>query len=771
MKSYLSLINISAKVHRRKNRMTLFCIVIAVFLVTAVFSMADMGYRMEKEEMVKKHGNWSVCLSHISQNDAELLALQSGIETTAWYDVINEEIDESYYLNDKIATFYGVEKGYLTDMMNYSLEGNYPEGDLELMLTPNAKELFKVKTGDKVTVSTPSGDAEYTVSGFCEDDGSAVLYDSVGVYMNRTAFYNICGLNKRKENPVYYIRFQKDANIKNVIAEIKEQYHLKDKYVLENNAVLGMAGYSNNTMFVNLYGIAAALFVLILLAGVFMIAGSLNSNIAERSQFFGMLRCIGASRKQIIRIVRLEALNWCKTAIPAGVIPGIVLSWGLCAVMRVVSTEFVQMPVFGISVIGIFCGVAVGILTVLLAAQAPAKRAARVSPAAAVSGNTGNVKNVRHAADMRFSKVETALGIHHAVSVKKNLILMVCSFALSIVMFLGFSAILDFAKSLLPSIRPYEPDFVITADGSVPAGKELVDAISGQEGVKRVYGNMCSFMDLAEPDKKFDKVRVVSYDEFMLQCAEDVVVSGDMSKVYDDNRFVMTVFNKTNPLEVGDKVKLNGKEVEIAAVLSEGLFADEVTLIGTEDTYTWLTGKNQYIIVQVQFQKDAGAKDVRAIRDLADGKYSVSDQRQLKQESNGTFWIVRIVIYGFLFVVAMITVFYIINSISMNVSARMKQYGAMRAIGMSVRQLTKMIAVEAVTYAACGCVAGCVVGLPLHHLIIQKLVTNHSGVPWSVPVSAMIVIFLIVFASAIVAVYVPAKRIKKMEIVDTINEL
>ena len=173
MKSYLSLITISAKVHKRKNRMTLFCIIISVFLVTAVFSMADMGYRMEKEELVKKHGNWSVCLSHISQKDAELLALQSGIETTAWYDVINEEIDESYYLNDKIATFYGVEKGYLTDMMNYSLEGNYPEGDSELMLTPNAKELFKIKTGDKVTVSTPSGDAEYTVSGFCEDDGGA----------------------------------------------------------------------------------------------------------------------------------------------------------------------------------------------------------------------------------------------------------------------------------------------------------------------------------------------------------------------------------------------------------------------------------------------------------------------------------------------------------------------------------------------------------------------------------------------------------------------
>ena len=41
MKSYLSLIPISAKVHRRQNRMTLLCIVFAVFMVTAVFSMAE----------------------------------------------------------------------------------------------------------------------------------------------------------------------------------------------------------------------------------------------------------------------------------------------------------------------------------------------------------------------------------------------------------------------------------------------------------------------------------------------------------------------------------------------------------------------------------------------------------------------------------------------------------------------------------------------------------------------------------------------------------
>lgn len=50
MKSYLSLIPISAKVHQRQNRMTLLCIVFSVFMVTAVFSMAEMGARIERAD-------------------------------------------------------------------------------------------------------------------------------------------------------------------------------------------------------------------------------------------------------------------------------------------------------------------------------------------------------------------------------------------------------------------------------------------------------------------------------------------------------------------------------------------------------------------------------------------------------------------------------------------------------------------------------------------------------------------------------------------------
>lgn len=49
MKSYLSLVPISAKVHKRQSRMTRICIILAVFLVTSIFSMVECGQKRKPQ--------------------------------------------------------------------------------------------------------------------------------------------------------------------------------------------------------------------------------------------------------------------------------------------------------------------------------------------------------------------------------------------------------------------------------------------------------------------------------------------------------------------------------------------------------------------------------------------------------------------------------------------------------------------------------------------------------------------------------------------------
>lgn len=179
---------------------------------------------------------------------------------------------------------------------------------------------------------------------------------------------------------------------------------------------------------------------------------------------------------------------------------------------------------------------------------------------------------------------------------------------------------------------------------------------------------------------------------------------------------------------------------------------------------------SDYSLIMVQTERTASDEDINAIRNIVGGEHKFSDKRE--QNTSGTYTAFLLFIYGFLAIITLVTVLNIMNSISMSVSARIKQYGAMRAVGMDEHQVTKMIAAEAFTYALSGCVLGCVIGLPLSKVLYDSLITSHySYNTWSFPVIPFAIILVVVFASAIVAVYTPAKRIRSMAVTDTINEL
>ena len=113
MKSYLSLIPISAKVRRRQNRMTILCIVLAVFLVTAVFSMADMAIRMETSNQLNKNGNWHIMVKDISPETAAELAAQENVAAFSAYSDINASLTENYFAGDKRAALVGADDAIL----------------------------------------------------------------------------------------------------------------------------------------------------------------------------------------------------------------------------------------------------------------------------------------------------------------------------------------------------------------------------------------------------------------------------------------------------------------------------------------------------------------------------------------------------------------------------------------------------------------------------------------------------------------------------------
>ena len=775
MKSYLSLIPISAKVHRRQSRMTRICIILAVFLVTSIFSLLEMWTNGQTMAMRSNHGDWHIILQNMSEDEAKQIIDSSDVAYSSWYDDINVNADQGYYINGKNAVLYGIEETYVTDIMKYPLEGSYPQNEKEVALSADAKELFNFQIGDNIILNTPAGDFNYTISGFYEDDEDFNdIIDGTCMYMCRAAFDEVRSLNGLESMSRFYVRFKNENGLKKTIANIKEQYSLTSENVSENTPVLSLLGASTNESINALYPLAVACFVIILIAGIFMISSCMNSNVAQRTKFFGMMRCIGASKQQIVRFVRLEALNWCKTAIPIGCALGTVTCWVSCAVLKfIVKGEWVDMPLFSVSINGILCGAAVGIITVFIAAQSPAKQASKVSPVAAISGNTGVSGKIVHAANTKFLKVETSLGIHHATGAKKNLILMTGSFALTIMLFLTFSACLDIVHKLLPSVSDFTPDITIASqDDSNSIDPSLAEEISEIPGIESVFGMMYSIECPAEINGNAETVDLYSYGDTMMDSFKKSVISGDMSKIYGNSKYVLAVYSEYTALNVGDKVKIGDEELEIGCVVSEGVgsVSGSAVVVCSEETYTRLTGEQDYAMVGVVLEKDVSEMAVNKIYDLAEGNI-IADSREKNSEVSGSYWVFRIAAYSFLAIISLITILNIMNSVSMGVSARIKQYGVMRAVGMGSRQVTKMIAAEAATYSFCGTVAGVVFGLLLHHLIYVKVVITHFGGIWKIPFTSIAIILLLVVFSCVVSVYAPAKRIRNLAITETINEL
>lgn len=523
------------------------------------------------------------------------------------------------------------------------------------------------------------------------------------------------------------------------------------------------------------------LFLLILIAGVLMISGSINSNVAQRTQFFGMMRCIGMSKKQITRFVRLESLNWCKVAIPIGVSVGIVTTWILCAILRyIVGEEFSTIPVFGISLFGIISGAMIGLITVLIAARTPAKEAAKVSPVAAVSGNIDTYSNGKNIIGMKYFKIETSLGMSHAISSKKNLLLMSGSFALSIILFLSFSIFINLVDYIMPQSHATADIEISSNDYNNSIDAHLLEQLSNVEGVNHVYGRRSIFNIDAEVGSNDDnKVDIISYDKYDLEALEKdgaLKNGSNLSKVFGDSSYVLATGGKDEKVKKGDKIIVNNNSYEVAGLLKYNPFSSDggddgkITLITSGETFKNIVNETGYQLVMLQVDKNFGKNKIERINNLVGDKGIIKDRRD--QKTAGTYMAFMFFVYGFLIIIAIVTLLNIVNSISISVSARIKQYGMMRAIGMSKKQITKMIIIEAITYALSGCIIGCCIGIGINKLLFNKLISSHfTYAVWQFPAMPIIIIIVFIIVSVLAAIYSPSKRISNMEITETINEL
>lgn len=770
MNSYLGLVSEYAKAHKKKNRLTIVCIAISVMLVTAIFGMADMSIHAQINVYIKQQGNVHAILKGISNNVAKQIDNRGDVKVSDWVGVVE---DTTYQGKNLIIQGSGQE---LAEQMNLVVqEGKYPSTEHEALLDKKALEQFGLSIGDTINVPFADGQIrQYRITGAYADFSALTGKDAHGLFLTVDGIRAV-GSNQYAE--YYYVQFDKGVNIRRALSEIKAEYGLSDQQISPNKILLGLMGQSDDSAMWQLYLTASVLFILVTMSGVFMISGSFNMSILERTRFFGLLRCLGASKRQIKRYIRLEGLQYSLKGIPVGLLAGCLMMWGAVFILNTLDLRFIlpEMPLFQISWPGIGAGAAIGFLVVMLASRAPAKKAAQVSPQAAVTGNINQTVNqqISKAANTKFP-IDTSMGIHHAFSNKKNMVLTAGSITLSIVLLLSFTVLIDFMNYAVNPLKPYAADItVMGADSSSTIDRSVMEKIKTLPNIKQLYGRMFRYEIPANSKGQNGTVTLVSYDEPQFHWAEEMLIDGEMENVQNGNG-VLVGYDKAEKSrwKTGDTITLDlsGKphELQIAGILSDMPFdatASEWILICSEATFTELTGITDYTIIDMQIQEDISAQ----VRSVISPEMRLLDNQQRNQESRTAYYTMAIFVYGFVFVIALVAFINILNTVNASVSNRMGNYGVMRAVGMSMRQLKRMVIAEVASYTAVGCLAGSTLGILLNKFFFAMMVTSNWGAHWQPPLTVLIVTISAAILTTFIAVISPTRKIEKMSIVNVVN--
>ena len=778
MNSYLDLVTEYNRVHSKKSRVIVACIALAVCLVVAIFGMADIGIKFETQQLKKDYGSYHIMIKDVTNKDISTIENRVDIA----YAGRLQEVEATEYKGKPFQIMGGDQEAAKQLGLSVS-EGTYPASANEALIDCQALELFHLSIGGTIKMNLNETDKrDYKIVGVYNDFSSLKSTDSHALFLSRDGTKAIESTTSYN----YYVTFKDGVNISKATHEIQKDLGITDKQISENTYLLTVMGQGRSNIASSMYLTATVLFALVLVASCVMITNSFNMNVLDRVKFFGMMRCLGASKKQVKKYVMREGLTLSLKAIPIGLITGSLVIEIVIILLRTLNKSlFVDMSIFQFSFIGIIAGIVVGFLTVILASLSPAKKASAVSPLSAVTGNLSLKEDSVGKNYVRITSmpIDISMGIHHALASKKSLFLMVSSFTISIVLFLGFSVFIDFSHNAAKPMLPSSADISIlgTSVKSSPSELQLVennllDKIKSTAGVKQAYGRKLITLPASVSNGNNGDTYVISYEDLQFDWAKDKLIAGKIdTKALNTGKSVLV--DVDSGLAVGDSITFNASNGKTSAtvggILSSIPFDARKKIVGkvivSESLFTQMTGIKDYTIIDIQLNKNAPESVINELRKNLSSKLTLRDMRQGNLEAQNAFYTMAIFVYGFTVIIAIITMFNTINSMNISVTSRTNYYGMMRAIGTSSKQLKHMVIAEAATYAICGCFIGSSLGIMLHRLLFEKLVTSYFHIAWHIPMTMIVYIVMSILIITIISVVAPLKKITNLDITSIIN--
>ncbi|MFI5967762.1 ABC transporter permease [Streptomyces asoensis] len=322
-------------------------------------------------------------------------------------------------------------------------------------------------------------------------------------------------------------------------------------------------------------------------------------------------------------------------------------------------------------------------------------------------------------------------------------------------------------------------DFIIQSDSGQRMTPQAVQAIKSTAGLERVTEYKWTEADFTTPDgKTLDKTAITAADPTYATDLRVETVAGDLADAYrPDSMSVHDEFAKDHKITIGSTVSVAFKDgstarLTVRAITSSDAVIDQGAMYTSIDTLKKYVPADKLPLDQLVFAtaKD-GQQDTaytalkKALHDYP--QYSVRDQTDYKQELKDQIGQLLNLIYGLLALAIIVAVLGVVNTLALSVVERTREIGLMRAIGLSRRQLRRMIRMESVVIALFGALLGLGLGMGWGATAQQLLALqglNVLEIPWPTIIGVFI-------GSAFVGLFaalIPAFRAGRMNVLNAI---
>ncbi|MCZ7429624.1 ABC transporter permease [Micromonospora sp. WMMA1949] len=709
-------------------------------------------------------------------------------------------------------------------------EGRAPQADDEIVINTSLAEAGKVKVGDRVGVLTLAPKKEFTLVGVFGYSGGR---DSIGG-ANEIYFTTPVAQQLMLGKPDMFSNISVQAADGTTPAALRDElartlgtgYQVKTGEQLADDA---SAGLKEGLSFFNkiLLGFAAVA----LLVGTFLILNTFSIIVAQRTRELALMRAIGASGRQVIGSVVLEALAVGLIASVLGLAAGI----GVGALLAYLFGQLaggLTLAGLGVPASAVIGAFAVGMLITVIAALLPALRASRIPPIAAMQdvatpdrpltkvtiggavvtgigavllflglgGHAGDSTLATILGGVLFAFIGVALltpvisrpvvsllGTLFSWSVPGKLgrlnsgrnprrtAITAAALMVGIALVTGVTVILDSAKGSIGKLAEdnIKAELVISGSttGPRPASFDpaVLEKAAAIPGVRMVSGE---YGDMGVVGGERTWVAASSNVAALQQIFGAKAAAGDISTLAPDQMLVSSDTAKARNLSVGSTVPVQLSRGEARTYTVSGIY--ESSQLTNPVTLPPQAAADFAIPQPIQgFLQLAPGTSVDAVqpqveRLLADSpEVSVADRAAFIEQQTGQLDSLLQMIQILLALAIVIAVLGIINTLALSVLERTRELGLLRAIGLRRAQTMRMITVEAVVISIFGALLGVVVGTGLGAAVVEAL--KDEGITDLVLPWGQMVTFLILAAIiGVVAAVLPAIRAARINVLGAI---